>query len=425
MKGQVRENRKKSGLLRREKPAYEQLIDLQDGRINVLLLGTSGCGKSTLINAVLGDELAKTGAGMAVTKDIRIYQKEGYPLRLIDTVGLEYSKRRQSAVRKTLSDYLRSGVKDKDADKIVHAIWFCNDGTVRRIDREVLNYIRDIAKIWPGAPIIVVFTKSYSGSEALDNIVMFRDVLDRYRKASELNIRDIIPVVAKAYPVAEDYIVAPSGIDTLVERTLRYGPEGIEGSRQVARAMDLKAKRSMSYSLIAAASALASVVGAVNIPVITHDAALLIPLQSYMMKRIASVYGVGSGDRLNSVIDSVTKAGAVTIAARATISAIGAIPGLQIAGAVVNSAVAAVFTFITGEVCLELVERVYTGAIDSEKVNWAGEAEKAYTQYAPKIIEALGRRLGGKAQPLSTDDIIKILGEIIAGKDNKEGTDLP
>ena len=50
----------------REKTGYEQIIDMNDGKINVLLLGTSGCGKSTLINALIGEERAETGIGEAV-----------------------------------------------------------------------------------------------------------------------------------------------------------------------------------------------------------------------------------------------------------------------------------------------------------------------------------------------------------------------
>ena len=45
----------------RDKSGYEEIIDMNDGRINVMLLGTSGCGKSTLINAMLGEEKAGTG----------------------------------------------------------------------------------------------------------------------------------------------------------------------------------------------------------------------------------------------------------------------------------------------------------------------------------------------------------------------------
>ena len=51
----------------KEKALYQKIIDLNDEKINVLILGTSGSGKSTLINALLEEDLAKTGIGFAVT----------------------------------------------------------------------------------------------------------------------------------------------------------------------------------------------------------------------------------------------------------------------------------------------------------------------------------------------------------------------
>ena len=57
---------------------------------NVLVIGNSGVGKSTLINAVLGEDVAKTSWGeKGTTSQLDIY--EGEPINVIDTIGFEPS----------------------------------------------------------------------------------------------------------------------------------------------------------------------------------------------------------------------------------------------------------------------------------------------------------------------------------------------
>lgn len=59
-------------------------------RGNVLVIGNSGVGKSTLINAVLGEDSAKTGYGVSGTTDtLEIYESERISFRVIDTIGFE------------------------------------------------------------------------------------------------------------------------------------------------------------------------------------------------------------------------------------------------------------------------------------------------------------------------------------------------
>ena len=72
-------------------------ITIRDGRKNVkmkkgnvLVIGNSGVGKSTLINAVLGEEVARTSYGTkGTTPKLDIYESEKIPFRLIDTIGFE------------------------------------------------------------------------------------------------------------------------------------------------------------------------------------------------------------------------------------------------------------------------------------------------------------------------------------------------
>ena len=57
--------------------------------VNILIVGKTGVGKSTLVNAVFDGNLATTGSGKPVTQEIVEYRKEGIPIVLTDTKGLE------------------------------------------------------------------------------------------------------------------------------------------------------------------------------------------------------------------------------------------------------------------------------------------------------------------------------------------------
>lgn len=59
------------------------------GEVNILIAGKTGVGKSTLINAAFQGDYATVGQGRPITKETREIKKEGIPLTLWDTRGLE------------------------------------------------------------------------------------------------------------------------------------------------------------------------------------------------------------------------------------------------------------------------------------------------------------------------------------------------
>ena len=404
----------------REKAGYEEIIDMNDGRINVMLLGTSGCGKSTLINAMLGEEKADTGVGEAVTKEIAVYQSDTLPFRMIDTVGYEFDFFHQHRIKNDIAKFGREGVRQKNVEKLIHMIWYCIDGTGKRIDQSVLEYIKSVSEDWKGVPIILVFTKSYSEIEEKENIEMAKNAIHKYNSGhlrNPLVIEAIVPVVARIYPINEAFSVSPRNLDILVEKTNELAPKAIQMANSAVKDIDVRIKRSMAQSIVAGATTAAAAVGAIPIP--TPDAAVLVPVQTAMMGAIAKTYGIKESSQVNEIINSVLKVGMTTIAGRTLLSQLKLIPGLAAAGAVLNAVTAGVITFAAGEICITMFERIYKGDVEYKGVDWEAEVISLFSKYMPGVVSVVQNyadKHDGKIDPGKLGDL---LSEIFGSKGGK------
>ena len=401
-------------------PKYEQIIAMDDDKINVLILGTSGCGKSTLINAILEANKAPTGIGEAVTKEIAIYQNQVLPFRMIDTVGFEYGIFKQNRIKRDIAKFSMEGVRTSNVEKLIHMIWFCIDGTTKRIDQEVLGYIKSVTNSWKNVPVIVVFTKSYSQIEIAENIDMAKAAIDKYNANHRrpLNVKDIIPVVAMEYKIDNTVTVPPMGLDVLINRTIELVPEARAISKTAIKEIDLKIKNSMANTLIASAATGATVVGAIPLPI--PDATILVPIQTSMLTGVAKIYGI-QDDASNEIINTILKVGATTMAGRNLLNAIKAIPGINVAAAVLNAAVAGAITLGAGEVSNVLFQKVYNKEIELTTVDWDAEITKLFEDYLPGIVDALKKLSIDSNGKVELESIGKVLAALAKSftKDNK------
>ena len=397
----------------KELARYQQIIDFEDNKINVLVLGVSGCGKSTLINGLLEEKKAKTGVGSAVTENISIYENDKIPFRLIDTVGFEYGFFRQNKIKGDLAKFCKEGVKNSELEKLIHMIWFCIDGTTKRVDQVVLDYIKHVTNDWKDVPIIIVFTKSYSEPEIAENIDMAQKAVQIYNKKHKrgLNVVDIIPVVAKEYQINEETYVLPKGLDRLVNRTNELTPEAKQIAEKAIKEIDIKLKGRIANSNIAASTAAAVTVGAV--PIIPHDAPFLVAIQSRMLNSLADTYGISNNSETNQIIDTVLKVGATTTIGKAILKSLKAIPGLSVAATLLNASVAGVITFAAGEVSKVMFERVYRGDIDSASIDYEKEITELFKKYLPKIIKGLEDFTNNNEGRIKGDDIRKFITSLL------------
>ena len=106
------------------------------GEVNVLIAGKTGVGKSTLINAVFQGDFATTGQGKPVTKKTREIKKDGIPLTLFDTRGLELEK-----YKETFKESVESYFKPLTLEKLVGVVKkYCADNWINEFGNRYLNF---------------------------------------------------------------------------------------------------------------------------------------------------------------------------------------------------------------------------------------------------------------------------------------------
>lgn len=355
---------------------------------NVLVIGNSGVGKSTLINAILGDECAKTGRGTeGTTKSMTIYERDDVPFRIIDTMGFEPSFIKTYLAIRTVKKWSAASTKAGKEDTQINAIWFCVDGQSSKIfDENIRQFSRAIAA-WPSVPIIAVITKSYSVPEREKNIELVYNAFAKQKRS--INIRKVIPVVASVFTLNESAYAPPEGITELIDATLELMPEGLEGAAADVAAFKLGRKRVLAHSVVGAVTAAAVVVGAVPIPF--SDAALLAPLELGMLNSLAGIYGINKDEKSKNLLNSIVEVGTVGVVAKGAISALKAIPGLSIGVAAINAVIAGSIVAALGEGAVYVFEQIYLGHKGIEDTFWIMEVfeSKFSTQFIQKTTDLL------------------------------------
>ena len=374
---------------------------------NVLVIGNSGVGKSTLINAVLGEAVAETSCGAeGTTKELKIYENNELPFRLIDTVGFEPSWLKERQAIYAVKKWSKESIDDKKSDKKISAIWFCIDGTSRKLFGKTINNLFAATSMWESVPVIVVITKSYSVPERKENMQMVEDVFGRQKAVK--NLKGIIPLVASTYVLNDAAFAAPEGITELIDKTNEILPEGIRAAEYDLHRYKRKRKNVMAQSVIGTATTVGVIVGAVPIPF--ADAMILTPTEVVEVNALGVVYEIGKDEKSKRFINSIIEVGTVGAAAKASISAIKAIPGINIAASVLNAVIAGVFVATIGETSKYLFEQVYTGKRTLDDIDWAQKilASKLTNEALEKVTKILSS-VSDKADVKEIAELVKKL----------------
>lgn len=324
--------------------------------LNIIVAGKTGVGKSTLINAVFRDKLAETGMGKPVTDHMRKISKKGIPLAIYDTKGFELGRDVQQQVKQEVMETISKGLATQDINKAIHCIWYCINTASNRVEPEEIEWLKELSKEnqITQVPIIVVLTQSFSKKNA--------DAMRKMILNENLDVVQVVPVLAEDYEIDEAYVARSYGLDVLIHVMGEALPDELMDTLQNVQIASLAEKKKRAQAAIATATLAAAGEGAAPIPF--SDCALLIPTQLGMIASITVIFGFDVNKSiLTAFLSSTLGSGGATLLGKTVVSnLVKLIPGVgTIAGRAISAATAGVLTAALGEAYIGIMTLVFNG----------------------------------------------------------------
>lgn len=314
------------------------------GHANVLIVGKTGAGKSTLVNTIFQGRLAETGQGRPVTQHMRRYDKEGLPISIYDSKGLEVKD--YKPILKELMEKIRELNRSEKGEEHIHVGWICIAEGSRRVEEAEIELAKALNDL--NIPVVVVITTAVSDQG-------FRSEVESHFPT----VSNVVRVNSQPFEMDEGVTAPVKGVDVLVDVTMEVIPKGQKNAFAAAQRIKIEHKVTRSRMAVATAAAAAAGVGAIPIPF--SDAVGIIPIQIGMLATISSFFGIDvTTGFLTTLVGGTFASLSGTMAGRALVgSFLKFVPGAgSIAGGMVSGGVAAALTTSFGEAYIAVLKKL-------------------------------------------------------------------
>jgi uncharacterized protein (DUF697 family)/GTP-binding protein EngB required for normal cell division len=306
---------------------------------NILICGQTGAGKSSAVNFIFKDNAAPTSDSEPCSRDVVRYF--GPNINIYDSEGYEIGDEKQAHYRNMLLDDFLLKVKGGNAEDEVHLVWYTISAAGKRYTSLDVALVKEITNA--GYNVCVLLTKIDELSED--------ELTDLHKSLSgEFLGKKIFRLSTNKDAGIQSFC----DWDALITWSYEMLPNIFRERYVSGLRAGLGEKHKQADIAVGMAVTAAAAVGVSPIPF--SDAALLVPIQTGMVMRVLSLYGIKLADGAIASLISSTTVSALGKSVAGNL--VKLIPGVgSVMGAVINASVAAAITGAIGKTLTELCQK--------------------------------------------------------------------
>lgn len=326
--------------------------------VNIMLAGKTGVGKSTLINNIFRENIAKTGIGAPVTKHIKKLSKQGVPVNLYDTKGIELSHESQELALKEILDEINKMNASLDVEDHVHVIWYIINSLSNRIEPFEIEWINAFSE---RVPVVIVLSQCIHDNNSKE--------LESYIDNLNLKIDGLIRILAEDYNF-KGFTIKSFGLKELVSLTYDILPTEVKRSFNNAQKayIEKKVEEAKKWALTYIGSTF--MIGFTPIPF--ADAPIIAASQAGMIAHITSIFGVNINKSIiTAAVSSLVGISGSTFTGKSIVANLfKLIPGAgTIIGGTIQGGTASIITTALAFAYINLMKVVAAAEYENRKIS--------------------------------------------------------